>query len=43
MNRRLVSAVLFLAALAAADMAAAQMMRFPAFAGGIPGAAQFAS
>lgn len=41
MNRRLVSAVLFLAALAAADMAAAQMMRFPAFAGGIPGAAQF--
>jgi uncharacterized caspase-like protein len=40
-SRKLVSAALFLAALAVAQLAGAQMMRPPAFAGGIPGVAQF--
>lgn len=41
MSRKLILAALFVAALAAADAAIAQMMRPPAFAGGVPGMAQF--
>ena len=41
MNGRPVLTMLFLVFTAAADLAAAQMMRPPAFAGGIPGVAQF--
>ena len=41
MNGRPVLTMLFLVFIAAADLAAAQMMRPPAFAGGIPGVAQF--
>ena len=41
MSRKLISAALFLAALAAAGGAMAQMMRPPPFMGGIPGVAQF--
>lgn len=41
MNGRPVFATILLVFIAAADLAAAQMMRPPAFAGGIPGVAQF--
>lgn len=41
MGRKLISAALFLAAMAAAGSAMAQMIRPPPFMGGIPGVAQF--
>jgi len=41
MNRGWRSAIVLLAGLATAELAAAQMMRPPAFAGGVPGMAQF--
>ena len=41
MNRKPVLTAVCLVLLLAADFAAAQMMRLPAFAGGIPGVAQF--
>ncbi len=41
MNIKLLLSSLFFVFLSAADLAAAQMMRPPAFAGGVPGVAQF--
>ncbi|MDP1733411.1 MAG: caspase family protein [Sulfuritalea sp.] len=41
MSRKLISAALFLAAMAAAGSATAQMFRPPPFMGGVPGVAQF--